>query len=132
MKYWKTHFFAISAVTGEIEKFEGMVVEAENIAQATTLIRESEASYLQLTGEVANKSQIIDVDIDEIFTEEDYRVIPIVEGLNFDEFYDWICLFKTEEGLRSLITLLASYPNKFKEKIKVIENRIKNQFEHGS
>lgn len=146
MVLWETEFFAISVVTGEVECFAGIYIEAETMQQATSVMRRMGLDYLQLTGAwFLNAQEIkkemekegLDVtmlgegnadrdpyELDKIY-EGIIRPSNLVKNMSYDNFHDWLDLSDCREDLMS--TLIAfKTEGGLEDYVKIIEIYIKN------
>lgn len=124
---WETEFYALSVVTGEVERFSGTYVEAYTLQDALKSIRKLNLNYLQLTGTWFDTAQ--DILTDEAFYEKLTDPANIVKGMSYDDFQDWLDLaltrddlvaalerFKKEKGLMDYVKVIEAYIKNYDEK----------------
>ena len=124
---WETEFYALSVVTGEVERFSGTYVEAYTLQEALKSIRKLNLNYLQLTGTWFDTAQ--DILTDEAFYEKLTDPANIVKGMSYDDFQDWLDLaltrddlvaalerFKKEKGLMDYVKVIEAYIKNYDEK----------------
>jgi hypothetical protein len=122
---WETQFFAISAMTGEIETYRGMFIQSETLQNATKGMRALGLDYLQLTGVSYNS-------YDEIDKEETlYKALidphNIVKGMTFDDFMEWLEIATTEDDLLAAKEAFIEAKG-LDEYVKVIDIHIKLKY----
>ena len=124
---WETEFYALSVVTGEVERFSGTYVEAYTLQEALKSIRKLNLNYLQLTGTWFDTAQ--DILTDEAFYEKLTDPAKVVKGMSYDDFQDWLDLaltrddlvaaldrFKKEKGLTDYVKVIEAYIKNYDEK----------------
>jgi len=129
MILWKTEFFALSVITGEIETFDGAYIKADTITDAMVTMRAMGLDYLQLTGEWFKDSESVDMNNE--FYKKLISPDTIIKDMSFDEFTDWLDLalekedliaareeFEKVEGLEDYVTIINIYIKKYDKKDK--------------
>lgn len=126
MVLWETEFYALSILTGNLESFRGLFIEAETLQQALKVLRDKKLDYLQLTGEhFASLQAILDADN---FYEKLSSPRDAIKGMSYDEFYAWLDLapdketlvetldtFKGERGMEHYVKVLEIYIRDYEE-----------------
>lgn len=122
---WETEFYAISVVTGKMERFRGMFISADNMQLATQAARIMKLDYLQLTGEWYESYEHVTMD------DEFYKKLTdphnIVKDMTFDEFMDWLELAIGIEDLEAAREEFIKAGD-LEEYVKVINTHIKIKY----
>lgn len=120
MVLWETEFYAISVVTGTVERFRGMFVQAHSLQEAFLAAREMKLDYLQFTGEWFRDFD--HVRMDETFYKQ--LLQDQVLKMDFDEFLDWLDLASTKKDLIVAREHFSDLDD-FTEHVKIIDMKIK-------
>jgi hypothetical protein len=126
MLLWETEFYALSVVTGELESFRGVYIQARHFAEALKIMRKDKLDYLQLTGKWFADAEAVMSDRD--FYEKLTDPQNIVKGMSYDEFMEWLDLalcrkdltsalerFKNTEGMEDYVKILEIYIKNYDE-----------------
>lgn len=99
MVLWETKFFAISNITGRLEEYEGMLIKANNLLDASMFLRKQKGTeYLQLTGIWYQDMQAY---VDEnTFLDKLVEFEKPLKGMSFDDLYDWLKKAPTVDDLK--------------------------------
>lgn len=131
IKFYLTEMFALSRATGKLEKFDGKMITAHSLQQATEVLLTNELHHLQLTGEwfyTAEEAiaylQGIDVE-----KEEPTSYKEIIQAMSYDKFMDWLDTLSKEEiyGARDEMLQIEGLD----EHIKMINTYIKQHYEEN-
>jgi len=123
---WETTFFGVSQVTGLLQQFTGMYVQASTLPEATYAARVAKLDYLQFTGRFFNSFE------ETLMNEEFYEKLTdprnIIKDMNIDDFYDWLDLAVEKQDLLKAREEFSKH-NELSEHIKIIDGYIKNKYE---
>lgn len=122
----ETTFFGISQVTGLLQPFEGMYVQASTLPEAIHAARAAKLDYLQFTGRFFNSFE--ETLMNEGFYEKLTDPRNIVKNMNIDDFYEWLDLAVEKQDLLKAREEFSKH-NELSEHVKVIDGHIKNKYE---
>ena len=120
---WETRFFALSQISGNLEGYRGIFIEALTITDAMKSVRKMNAPYLYLTGDWYR-------DFESIAQNDSFHK-PIkektlnVEKMSFDDFCDWLDNSLTLDDLLQARNIVKETVKTPQEHFKIIDNYIK-------
>lgn len=121
MVLWETEFYAISMVTGKMERFRGMFIQAHTLQAAIEHARAIKLDYLQFTGTWYKDFDHVRMD------EEFYNRLPNIREMSYDDFVDWLDLALTKDDLMAVREEVLKIPE-LSEHLKVIDLQIKLKY----
>jgi len=142
--FWETEFFAVSNITGKIERFEGIYVEGTSQSDALINARELGLDYLQITGNKFSKEELESITdpfmedlseepkaiLDEETDKEKVKGMEsfqdfssVLDLMGFDDFASWIENMDKQELIK--LKHILSLGEKNEEQIKIINVYIK-------
>lgn len=126
MKVWETEFYAVSVITGDLERFQGMYISGDTYQEAVKNIRLLKLDYVQLTG--TSFASIQHAIMDEKFYQKLSDPKNIVKGMTYDDFSNWLDLALSKEDLLEARTAFEEVGG-LEEYIKVIDAHIKVKYD---
>jgi hypothetical protein len=130
MVLWETEFFAISVVTGEIERYRGVFINAMSLTEAYRAVRKMNMNFLQLTGDWFNNFEEV------IKNDNFYNPIMNddlnIQGMSFDDFCDWIDNALTVDDLLAAKEIVKETVGNPIEYLKIIDTYIKKKNEENN
>ena len=127
MILWETEFFAVSVLSGEIESYRGVFIQAPSIQEAFKIARVTKLDYLQFTGKSFPDMEA--VMRDEEFYDKLDSLKEEIKSMDFDAFYDWLDLansledlinakneFEGVAGMEEHVKIIEMYINKYGKK----------------
>lgn len=126
MKVWETEFYAVSVVTGDLERFQGMYISGETYQEAVKNLRLMKLDYVQLTG--TSFLSIQHAIMDEKFYQKLSDPRNIVKDMTYDDFSDWLDLALSKEDLLEAREAFVEAGD-LEEYIKVIDAHIKVKYD---
>lgn len=126
MALFETKFFAISQLTGLMCEYRGSFIEAENMIDATTIMRRDGLDYYVLTGRTYKDVEAIEREAHffEVLDEETIKF----KAMGLNEFIDWVSSAQTveelemalerviDEGLEEFVPLIAKQIEKYEKR----------------
>ena len=116
-KMFETEFYALSIMTGDIQKYLGDYIIAPSIDKAVQILRDAENDYLQVNGKWKYIEEADDADfnyevsiekVEEIIDEElenASKAISFIKDLEYDDFIDYLESLSLYELQNLLINL---------------------------
>jgi len=123
---WETEFFALSVVSGVIESYTGVLIEATTLQEAMKISRDAGMDYLQFTGGAYESQQ--DYKVDKEFYQKLTNPHNIVGDMDYDQFCDWLDLATCVEDLQAARREFEKAKG-LEEYIKVIDAQIKLKYD---
>ena len=128
---WETTFSAVCCITGELKRYQGNYIKANNIQDVIKYIRQREMDYLIPTGkkfdtlEEAKESEASAV----IKKPEEVTkdIVDIISKMDYDQFNDWLETAKGKKQLVHAKNKLKKIPE-LKEYVKIIKAFIKHKY----
>ena len=122
-RYWETEFFAISAVTGELKKYDGLWIRSENAQRALQFLRINGYEYLQITGKSLDEREFLSLQnfkgkLDDI---EDFL------EMDYDEFTDWLGEAVSKEDILEAREMFLEFED-LDHFVKVIDVYLKDHY----
>lgn len=125
MVLWETEFYAISQITGEMQRYRGMFIQANSLQQAMKNARKMKLDYLQMTGDWYPDMEHVQMD------KEFYAKLidPIkMAAMEYDEFNDWLDKAISKEDLLAARSEMEKVPT-LEEHIKILDLHIKIKYD---
>lgn len=127
MLLWETEFFAVSMITGDIETFRGIFINANTLPDAQKSIRRMRMDFLQLTGNWFKNFEEV-IKNDKFYKPIEKEEIDI-SSMSFDDFCEWLDNALTVDDLMEAKLIVKETCEDPTEYLKIIEIFIKQKNE---
>lgn len=127
MLLWETEFFAVSMITGDIETFRGIFINANTLPDAQKSIRRMRMDFLQLTGNWFKNFEEV-IKNDKFYKPIEKKEIDI-SSMSFDDFCEWLDNALTVDDLMEAKLIVKETCEDPTEYLKIIEIFIKQKNE---
>lgn len=119
---WETEFFAISMLSGQLEKYRGLYIKAKEFTEAMKWMRAFNLTHLQLTGRYFNNfDEVVRSNMSKEGEMDIYKMD--ISKMAFDDFMDMLDNAETIEDLIDIKEMVVrdEAPEAY---INIINNRI--------